>query len=234
MGQTVQPEQFSRRSFVYRRLQAAGCTWRARERTAVAATVPHPAAPPDDRVGRVGGVGLADLSPLTRWGVKGTGALDWLRAASWPVPDINNRAGRQRDGALVVRLGDGEALLLEATTAPSPALRKLMADALPPRCYAVPREDSHLWFRLVGAQGPECLAKVCGVDFRLHRFADLSVAQTSLARLSAIIVRDDDRAGAAFHILADSASALYLWDCLIDAMAEFSGRLFGLDDLARR
>jgi sarcosine oxidase subunit gamma len=88
-----------------------------------------------------------------------------------------------------------------------------------------------VWFHFVGALGPECLAKVCGVDLRLHRFADLTVAQTSLARLSTVIVRDDRSGGPAFHILADSASALYLWDCLIDAMAEFGGQLLGLDDL---
>ena len=26
-----------------------------------------------------------------------------------------------------------------------------------------------------------------------------------------------------FHVLMDSASALYLWDCIVDAMTEFGG-----------
>ena len=34
------------------------------------------------------------------------------------------------------------------------------------------------------------------------------------------------------HLLADSASAGYAWGCLVDAMAEFGGRLAGLDALA--
>jgi sarcosine oxidase subunit gamma len=35
----------------------------------------------------------------------------------------------------------------------------------------------------------------------------------------------------AYHVLADSASAPYLWDCLIDAMAEFGGGPVGVDEL---
>jgi sarcosine oxidase subunit gamma len=31
----------------------------------------------------------------------------------------------------------------------------------------------------------------------------------------------------AFHVLADSASAEYLWGCLLDAMAEFGGTPVG-------
>lgn len=230
MSGTVHPGVFSRRSFVYRRLVAAGCTWRERGGAAVAATIPG---------ANAGGLGLADLSPLARCGIKGADALDWLRRQGWPVPDDNNHAGRTSDGAVVARLSDGELLVLDAPVAPSPALQALMESLarrptegdLPPRCYAVPRADSHVWFLLCGAAGPECLAKVCGVDMRPHRFPDLSVAQTSLARLSAVIIRVDGGAPPAFYILADSASALYLWDCLVDAMAEFDGRLLGLDDL---
>ena len=87
---------------------------------------------------------------------------------------------------------------------------------------------------LVPAQGPArpaCLAKLCAVDLRPHRFAELEVAQTQAMRLSVIIIRD---AGLppAFHLLGDSASAEYAWDCLVDAMREFDGRLVGLTSLS--
>lgn len=221
----MRPSDFQRRSFVYRRLEAAGCTWRDRNGAAVAASFPG-------RAGAAGVVGLADLSPLVRWGVKGAGAVDWLQREGWRVPELNNCAERMDDGTLVARLADGEALLLDNPAEASARLRGLMEAEMLPRCYGVSRADSHLWFRLSGTMGPECLAKVCGVDLRLHRFADLAVAQTSLARLSAVIVREDRSGIPAFHILADSASALYLWDCLTDAMAEFDGRLLGLNDLS--
>ena len=47
-------------------------------------------------------------------------------------------------------------------------------------------------------------AKICGIDLRLAKFADLSIAQTSVAKISAIVTRADIRDPPAFHILADS------------------------------
>jgi len=35
----------------------------------------------------------------------------------------------------------------------------------------------------------------------------------------------------AFHLLVDSASALYLWDCLTEAMAEFGGVVLRDEDM---
>ena len=43
---------------------------------------------------------------------------------------------------------------------------------------------------------------------------------------------DDLGQAPAFHLLVDSASAEYVWDCLMDAMAEFDGRPAGLNALA--
>ncbi|NFV82197.1 hypothetical protein [Magnetospirillum aberrantis] len=71
------------------------------------------------------------------------------------------------------------------------------------------------------------LAKMCGVDLRRHVFADGAVAQTSVARLNAILIRQGD----AVHLLADSASAEYLWDCVVDAMAEYGGAVAGAGHL---
>ena len=74
------------------------------------------------------------------------------------------------------------------------------------------------------------LAKLCGIDFRVDRFAPLRVAQTQAVRLSVIIIRDDT-ALPAWHLLADSASADYVWTCLVDAMQEFGGKQAGSDAL---
>lgn len=58
---------------------------------------------------------------------------------------------------------------------------------------------------------------------RRHVFQGDDVAQTPVARLNAIVIRQDDR----YHLLADSAFTEYLWSCLIDAMAEFKGSIAG-------
>ena len=75
-------------------------------------------------------------------------------------------------------------------------------------------------------------AKLCGVDLAVQSFPNGSVAQTSVARLSAIVIRHDIGNAVAFSILADSASAEYLWDCLIDAMDEFSGVICDIESLS--
>jgi sarcosine oxidase subunit gamma len=71
-------------------------------------------------------------------------------------------------------------------------------------------------------------AKICGIDLRLDKFESGRIAQTSIAKMSGIILRQDFGQILGFHLLADSASADYLWDCLQDAMIEFDGGPIGL------
>ena len=99
------------------------------------------------------------------------------------------------------------------------------------RCYHMPRAHSHCWLALTGRHTAEMLAKVCGVDMRTHKFADGNVAQTSIARLNGILIRNDLGDTTAFYLLADCASADYLWPCLLDAMDEFDGAPVGLEAL---
>ncbi len=91
----------------------------------------------------------------------------------------------------------------------------------------MPRQDSHAWFLIAGEHAAALFAKLCAVDLRTDKFARGRIAQTSLAEVSAIVVRDDRGAVPAYHLLADSAAAEYLWDCLIDARADFDGRPVG-------
>ena len=216
---TVQPEQFARRSFVYRRLTAAGARFTELDGAAVAKCYAAE--------GNAARLGLADLSPLDRAGIKGRGTFAWLGEGGLPAPEANNRAARHEAGGLVARLADNEALLLRGLDGDADWISGL--DLPQGRdAYPAPRRDSHAWFLVTGTDAAACLAKLCGVDLRAHKFADLAVAQTSLATISAIIIRDDRGRAPAYHLLADSASSPYLWDCLIDAMAEFDGGPVGL------
>ncbi len=198
------PATLPRRSFVYRRL--AG----------------RDAGPGD------AGVVIRDSSLAPRRGFKGRAALDWLRGNDIAVPEANNRALRLGDG-LVCRLAPNEAMILATD-----AIDRLDAAwdrDRPAGCYPVPRADSHAWFKVAGRDAAAMLAKLSGVDFRPHRFDDLEIAQTFVARLAAIVVRDDIGGTLAYNLLADSASALYLWDCVVEAMAEFGGAVVGTEAL---
>jgi sarcosine oxidase subunit gamma len=48
-----------------------------------------------------------------------------------------------------------------------------------------------------------------------------AIAQTSVARLSAIVIAARIGAKSGFHLLSDVSTSQYLWDCLADAMLEF-------------
>lgn len=205
---TVTPEQYNRRSFVYPRLVAAGATFRDIGDAALAVDFPEPTP----------ALGLADLSPLARTGIKGPRALAWLAERGWAVPADNNLALMTEDGHICARLSNAEALILGPID--GSAIAELNTAVPGGGVWSAPRRDSHCWFRLQGGPSVDCLQKLCGIDLRAHQFPVGSVAQTSIARLNAIVIRDP---ADAFHLLADSASALWFWDALLDAMAEFDG-----------
>ncbi len=76
-------------------------------------------------------------------------------------------------------------------------------------------------------------AKLCGVDLRPHKFGDGAIAQTSIARLNAIVLRADVGETLAYYLLTDIASASYMWASLRDAMDEFDGLPVGLGAIRR-
>jgi sarcosine oxidase subunit gamma len=219
----MNPLTSARRSFVYRRLSA----WTPLGRTKDADLAVRPARSEPT-------LKLVDLSLLPRWGLKGRDAFTYLKTQGAITPSDDNRAEPQHDGSLIARLSPGEALILSAV----PDGRSSVAgavEAIPHEgrgaCYPVPRRDSHCWFIVAGHDGPRMFAKLCGVDLAADQFANGSIAQTSVARLSAIVIRHDIGGTVSFSILTDSASAEYLWDCLIDAMTEFSGAVYDIATL---
>ena len=190
-----------------------------------------------DEGGMARTLGLADLSPMRRVGFKGAGAVDWLKSQGVAMPEINCLA-RQQDGAMVFRLGANDVMITSdlgaAASLPDDLVRSwngLDDPPREPRGFPMPRQDGFCWFVLSGKHAASCLAKLCAVDLRPHRFPIGSIAQTSVARLSAVVARDDLGDVLAFHLFSDSASATYWWDCLVDAMQEFGGNAVGIDAL---
>lgn len=174
---------------------------------------------------------MRDLSPLPRIGFKGADTPKWLATQGLTLPDTHNRATAQADSSLLARLSPGEFLLLGRLDGAAGLVDILEAawswQADLGLCFPLPRQDSHAWFHLTGSACPQMFAKICAIDLRPDKFADGAIAQTSVARLNAIIIRQGD----CFHLLADSAAAEYFWDCLIDAMDEFGGSAAGIASL---
>lgn len=234
---TVSPTAYPRRSCIYRALQQAGARFAPINDGAVAADFGKPI---ETEVAQGRQMGIADLSVLPRTGFKGAGAVEWLASQGLAIGPDSNRAYPQPGGELAARLAPTEIFLIDSLAGTGELIRRLNAawgwgSERPrrPVGYPMPRSESHAWFMVTGERAPAMFAKICGVDLRPHRFAVGAIAQTSVAKMSATVIRADLGGVPAFHLLADSASAEYLWTCVLDAMAEFDGAPVGWSALRR-
>ncbi len=182
-------------------------------------------------------LGLCDLSTLPRTGFKGRGTTDWLKHQSVILPATVNTTAEQSSGSLCARLSDQEVLFLsdlkaqaEDVTQLNQSLEKLTEDRLQ-QTYQLPRADSHCWLAITGSKSAKIMAKLCAVDLRPDKFQNGSIAQTTVAKLNSVIVRQDVGDTLCFYLLCDTTYVEYIWDCLLDAMDEFSGRAVGIDAL---
>jgi sarcosine oxidase, subunit gamma len=225
------PLTYLRRAPLRRQLESANASWSDLGDTAVAASVPSNAGSKS--------LYLADLSALPRIGFKGRGTVAAMKARGVMVEAEPNKAFVQENGGLCLVLAPGEVILLGDPLAANAKKDLANFDQMlaswkledEERTYPLLRRDSHAWFALGGEKSAHMLAKVCAVDLRPHKFTNLSIAQTSVAKMSAIVTRADIGDSLNYHLLADSAAALYFWGCLMDAAHEFGGQIVGLTAL---
>lgn len=173
-------------------------------------------------------LGLADLSTLPRTGFKGAGAPDWAAAQGVTLPQKPNTCARQNGAGLAAKLSHQELLILSDLNATSTQIEHLNNLPVGVQTYALPRADSHCWLAVTGNQAAEMFSKICAVDLRTHKFANGEVAQTSVAKANAIVIRHDLGSTPCLYILTDVSTTEFLWDCLLDAMAEYSGKPVGV------
>jgi len=190
-----------------------------------------------DEVNQARHLALSDLSMLSRVGYKGHGAPAWISKHGAKLPEHPNLALTQSDGSLLVRLSEHEMLILQSLAESSDLISHLENEtntAAGQSAYFLPRADSHCWLALTGNNASQTLAKVCGIDMRLHKFSQGSVAQTSLARVNVIVIRNDlSEDVACFYVMCDISMTEYVWESLLDAMQEFDGQPVGITALHR-
>jgi sarcosine oxidase subunit gamma len=164
------------------------------------------------------GMAFTDLTLARRAGVKGPGAPGWLKENGYGPLPRPNRAVRHSSGLIVAMLGETEALLLDR-----PGTTDLWSfgtgAAFASGVYPVPRAEGTFWIAISGERVADMFASVCGVDLRSKSFSDLSVAQTIVARSSAIIVRDGELGNPTFHVVGDISLGSYLVRQLLNAAA---------------
>lgn len=228
----LDPATLKRRSFLYRKLAAAGAEFAEVNGGAVAMRYPARA---ENEATIARRMALADLSVLPHGGFKGRGTVEWLTGRGLAIGADSNKAYVQAGGELAARLAPTEIFLLDSLQGIGQLIARLNsawqwapAAPRPQQGYPTPRQDSHAWFMVTGERAPEMFAKICGVDLRPKHFPVGTIAQTSIAKMSGIVIRADLRGTLAYHLLADIASAEYLWTCVEDAIAEYDGGIVGL------
>src|SRR3954451_302367 len=142
-----------RRSFVHRKLAAAGARFAPFRDALVATDFGQPEAERE----ALRRLALVDLSPLPRAGFKGPGAPEWLEGEGLTLPPPN-QALLAEGGELVVRLAPREVLLLgppeprEEPSLPDRLQAAWAAASASPRGYPVPPQDRHLLFLVAAEQ----------------------------------------------------------------------------------
>ena len=176
---------------------------------------------------------VVDLTNTPRVGFRGTDSASYLTAAGFRLPDEPNRLCHQANGSIVARLSATEYLVLGAMQDFGESIAALEQSwELSDRAnYLLPRQDSHAWIQLTGQSVAFIMAKLCAVDLSAEAFAAGQIAQTSVARINAVVMNVSDAQAPKFNLLCDRASALYLWNVLLDAIAEFDGQAVGIDGL---
>ena len=177
---------------------------------------------------RKSGLALCDLSAMSRVGYRGADVESWCESQYGITCPRINRSALTKEGLLIVRLSSTEILVLEDPKA-KPDLEVILDNV--PAAYILPRQDSHHCFMLLGQHCASMFSKMCAVDLRYHKFQEMHVAQTIMARVSVIIVRRDMGETPAYYVLVDSSLAEYMWDSMLDAMQEFEGKVIGSNDL---
>ncbi len=181
-------------------------------------------------------LGVCDLNILPRIGFKGAEARDWLLSQELELPATANSAV-QNGLLLTCRLSETEFFIAGLSSDAEEQIQTLHESwslDSQQRCYLLERGDSHACFAVSGDHVSEMMAKLCAIDLRAKSFAPYSIAQTSVAKINAIVVRISIDPEPRFLIFADMSSAEYLWSCLLDAMSEFSGTAMAYSDYLKR
>ena len=187
---------------------------------------------PEQEKADAANLSLIDLSTSERIGFKGADTPDWLKSLKIELPQEPNTSLKINEDTIVAKLSANEYLFLSYPGKTSEICNKLAKSwqLQPGRlCYRLERDHSHCCFAITGKYYPQMMAKLCGVDLSPEQFPLNHVAQTSVARTNSIVIHTKLNNIDSLILLSDSASAEYIYQCLLDAMIEFSGKEIGIN-----
>jgi heterotetrameric sarcosine oxidase gamma subunit len=172
----------------------------------------------------VSALGIGEISDRALFHMRGNTAEAAFHVSDMSIGDVAAR----HDG-LLARLRRDEFLLMTHTPRDTFALlermigsqRVTLTDVTHGRCILL----------LLGKDALQVLPKICALDFSDQQFPNLHAAQTSLAKVRALIIRADVNQTPAYALIIDRSLALYVWKVVFDAMREFGGVALSHDSL---
>ena len=71
--------------------------------------------------------------------------------------------------------------------------------------------------RLSGARAAELLSRLCALDFHPDHFPDGAARQTSVAKTTQLVIRDDVDGGLSYSLIGARSLGGYLWRTILEA-----------------
>jgi sarcosine oxidase subunit gamma len=172
-------------------------------------------------------LGIADLSFLTRFGVKGANAAEWLANQGLPIPDYPNTWHSLPEGGIIARLGLTEFLIEDSvSSAITPGLATA-CQSPPAKVYPVLRQD--LALALVGNRANELLRQTCSFNFQALSPSDRPVVLTSMIGVAVTVIPGDRNGKPFYRIWCDGTFGTYFWQTLVEIATELGGGAIGTE-----
>lgn len=170
-------------------------------------------------------VGIADLSFLTRFGVKGAGAAEWLANQELPIPNHPNTWHPLPEGGIIARLGLTEFLIEDSVN--STVASRLAANCQSPPAKVYPALRQDLALALIGKQVDQLLRQTCSFNFRALSLNNHPVILTSMTGVAVIVIPGQRDGLPYYRIWCDGTFGNYVWQTLVEIAVELGGGAIG-------
>lgn len=171
---------------------------------------------------------LSDLTPslgvLNLRGPQAEAAIAQFEIDQPGQSSLATGVARPTDGGLLCRLAADEYLLLvERPQNWATVYTRLEGAAAGQRVTVSDLTHGYGKLQLSGRRAAALLPRLCGLDFSERGFPDKRVAQTSLAKVRATLVRMDGQGEAPnYYLLVDRSLSTYVWEEIVGVMQAFT------------
>ena len=170
---------------------------------------------------QTGALRMHDHSARAKLIVEGARAAQLLASLWRGTPNAVNAGWT--DGQVAVYCLRPDRYLVHGAAGTDDALEARVVSALPAGQLLTVTNITHgrTEIQLVGAQCVALLSRLCALNFAAREFPNLCAKQTSVAKISQVVVRCDEEVQPAYTLIGARSLGQYLWAALLAAGAEF-------------